>query len=58
MRGSLSDPPYYLPFVGHFIVLGLLGMVIRSRVFHVALACWVFFVALSWAFVVRRFLGG
>ena len=58
LRGSLTDPPYYLLFVGHFIVLGALGLVIRSRRFHTALASWVFVVALSWAFVVRRFLGG
>lgn len=58
MRGSLTDPPYYLPFVGHFIVLGLLGLGIRSRRFHAALATYVFVIALSWAFIVRRFLGG
>lgn len=56
MRGDLRDPPYYLPFVGHFIVLGLLGLLWRSRRFHLALATWVLVISLSWSFIVRRFL--
>lgn len=58
VRGDLLDPPIYLPFVGHFIVLGLLGMVIESRRFQIGLAAYVLGVGLSWALLVRRFLGG
>ena len=56
VRGDLFDPPIYLPFVGHFIVLGVLGMVIRSRRFQVFLAAWVFGVGMTWSLVIRRFL--
>jgi hypothetical protein len=54
--GDLLNPPHYLPFVAHFIVLGLLGLVWHSRRFHLALASWVLVIALSWSFIVRRFL--
>lgn len=57
-RGDLLDPPIYLPFTLHWVVLGLLGIFIKSRRFHVCLAAYVLGVALTWSLVVRRFLGG
>ncbi|RMH21526.1 MAG: hypothetical protein D6701_02325 [Gemmatimonadetes bacterium] len=58
LRGDLFDPPEYLPFVGHFIVLGLLALVIRSRRFQIFVAGWVLFIGLAWALGVRRLLVG
>jgi len=57
LRGDLFDPPQYLPFVGHFVVLGILGLVIRARRFQLFLAGYVLLIGLVWSFVVRRFLG-
>jgi hypothetical protein len=55
-RGDLLDPPIYLPFVLHFAVLGVIGMFVKSRRFHVILAGYVLGVGLTWSLVVRRFL--
>lgn len=56
-RGDLLNPPIYLPFALHFVILGVLGIVIRSRRFQVALAGYVLGIGLTWSLVVRRFLG-
>lgn len=58
VRGDLFDPPVYLPFVAHFVVLGVLGIVVRSRRFQIGLAAWVLGVGLTWSLLIRRVLGG
>ena len=58
MRGDLFDPPFYLPFAGHFILLGVIAMMTRSRGYQTFLAGYVLAVGLTWSLVVRRFLGG
>ena len=57
-RGDLLDPPIYLPFALHLVLLGILGIVIQSRRFQVGLAAWVVGVSLTWSLVIRRFLAG
>ncbi len=57
-RGDLLNPPTYLPFALHFVVLGVLGILIRSRRFQVALAGYVLGIGLTWSLIVRRFLEG
>lgn len=56
-RGDLLDPPWYLPFAGHLLVLGVVGALVSSRRFHMALGTYVFFVGLTWSLGVRRLLG-
>jgi hypothetical protein len=58
VRGDLLDPPTYLPFVLHLAILGVLGIVIKSRRFQVFLAGYVLAIALVWSLVVRRLLAG
>jgi hypothetical protein len=57
-RGDLLDPPTYLPFTLHFVVLGAMGIYIKSRRFQVVLAAYVLGIGLTWSLLVRRFLGG
>lgn len=56
MRGNLFQPWYYLPFVGHYIVLSGAGYLIKSAAFHRVLSTWFLVSILTWALVVRRFL--
>jgi len=56
MRGNLFEPWYYLPFVGHYIVLSGAGYFINSGAFHCVLSTWFLVSILTWALVVRRFL--
>jgi len=58
LRGDLLDPPQYLPFVGHFVVLGILGMLIKARRFQLFLAGYVLIISLVWSLLARRFLAG
>ena len=58
LRGDVFDPPMYLPFALHFCVLGVIGLFVTSRRFHVALAGYVLGTGLTWSLVVRRFLEG
>ncbi len=37
LRGDLLDPPLYLPFASHWVVLGAIGLLVRSRLFHLFL---------------------
>ena len=55
VRGMLFTPWYYLPFVGHYIVLFALLNLVRSPAFRRAAAWWLVLSVLTWAFVVRRF---
>ncbi len=58
LRGDLLDPPQYLPFVGHFVVLGIMGMSIRARRFQLFLAGYVLIISLVWSLLARRLLAG
>ncbi|TQV84378.1 hypothetical protein [Aliikangiella coralliicola] len=57
LRGQLLNPPFYLPFVLHFVVLGIIGLLTNSRRYHTFLASYVFGISLTWAFWVRLLLG-
>jgi hypothetical protein len=57
LRGDLFNPPIYLPFALHLVALGVLGILIKSRRFQVALAGYVLGIGLTWSLIVRRFLG-
>ena len=54
-RGALFTPWYYLPFVGHYIVLFALLNAIKAPAFRRVAAWWIVLSILTWAFVVRRF---
>ena len=56
LRGDVFDPPIYLPFTLHFVALGLLGVFVKSRRFHLILASYVLGIGLTWSLIVRRFL--
>lgn len=58
LRGDVFDPPIYLPFTLHFAALGLLGVFVKSRRFHLVLASYVLGIGLTWSLIVRRFLEG
>ncbi len=57
LRAQLFNPPFYLPFVLHFVVLGVLALFLKSRAFHIGLAVYIFGISLTWAFWVRLLLG-
>jgi hypothetical protein len=57
LRGDLFDPPQYLPFASHFVVLGIVGLVVKSRRFHLFFAAYVLVVLLTWSLLARRLLG-
>ncbi|MDT8369285.1 MAG: hypothetical protein RQ745_08765 [Longimicrobiales bacterium] len=50
------DLPFALHFALHFAVLGLIGVFVQSRTFHVILASYILGIGLTWSLVVRRFL--
>jgi hypothetical protein len=56
MQGSLFHPWYYLPFVGHYIVLALLGIRFKQPAFQRALGWWLLISILLWSLIVRRFV--
>jgi hypothetical protein len=56
LRSGLLDPVWYLPFVGHFAVLGAAGLIARKRGYDRFFAWYQLIVLLTWALVVRRFL--
>ena len=58
IRGDVFDPPIYLPFALHFSALGVIGLFVTSRRFHVGLAGYVLGIGLTWSLVARRFLEG
>jgi len=58
LRGDLLDPPFYLPFVVHLMVLAGIGMVSKSRRYQLFLACYILFIGLVWALMARQLLEG
>ena len=55
-RGALTQPWFYLPFIGHYMVLFLVAMRVRRRPVQIFVAWWVFLSLLIWSFGVRMFL--
>jgi len=53
---GLFSPWYYLPFVGHYILLTGLAIVIRAPAFQLGAAIWFCGSLLVWSLVVRRFV--
>lgn len=56
-RADLFDPPWYLPFAGHLIVLGVVGVFVASRRFHLVAGIYLLVISLAWALGVRKLLG-
>lgn len=56
LRSGLFDPVWYLPFVGHFALLGGAGLAVRKRAYDRFFAWYQLIVLLTWALVVRRYL--
>ena len=56
IRGELTDPPLYLPFLLHLIVLGIIGIFVEQRKYQIFLAGYALAVTLAWVFLVRRLL--
>ena len=57
-RGDLFDPPFYLPFVLHLLVLAGIGVVVRNRRYHLFFASYVLGIGLLWALAARGSLEG
>ena len=55
-RGDLFNPPIYLPFVLHYIVVSLVAIVINKSAFHRWMAWYLLVSTATWSFVVRRFI--
>ncbi|HJT46310.1 MAG TPA: hypothetical protein VJ721_08585 [Chthoniobacterales bacterium] len=58
LRSGLLDPVWYLPFVGHFLILGAAGLIVRKRRYDRFFAWYQLIVLLLWSLLVRRFLVG
>lgn len=56
LRGALWDPPAYLPFVAHYVVLFLVGVFVARPGFQRFLAWYILVTLTLWSFVARRFL--
>lgn len=56
LRGGLFDPPIYLPFVGHYLVLWLSGVFIASPRYQRFLAWYTLLSLATWSLIARRFL--
>ena len=56
MRGGLLHPIWYTPFVGHYAILGILGLALRRRSYDRFFAWYQLVTALVWSLLVRRFL--
>ena len=54
--GALFTPWFYLPFVLHFAAACLLGIYVKSAVFHRWLASYFVIIMIVWSFGVRRLL--
>ena len=58
LRGDLFDPPFYLPFVGHLILVAGIGVVVKSRRYQIFLAWYILGIGLIWILSARRLLDG
>ena len=56
IRGGLFDPPAYLPYVGHYCALLLVGLAVHHRRYHQFLAWYFLATLLTWSLIARRFL--
>ncbi len=56
LRGDLFDPWYYLVYVGHFVVVLFVGILVPTRGFHRILAWFLLIGIILWSFIERRFL--
>ncbi|MEJ2128044.1 MAG: hypothetical protein P8X81_04275 [Woeseiaceae bacterium] len=55
-RGSLFDPPAYLPFVVHYLLMASLALYVNKPMFHRVMAWYLLLSTVSWSFIVRLFL--
>lgn len=56
LRGGLFDPPAYLPLVGHYFVLWVVGIFVARPRYQRFLAWYTLLSLALWSFVARRFL--
>jgi hypothetical protein len=56
LRSGLFDPAWYLPFVGHFAILGAAGLIVRKRGYDRFFAWYQLIALLMWSLFVRRYL--
>ena len=55
-RGGLFDPPAYLPFVGHYVLVASVALYVDKPIFHRVMAWYLLLTTISWSFIVRLFL--
>lgn len=56
VRGALFTPWYYLPFIGHLVLVSGIGMYFDTTKIHRIIAWWLLIVILSWSLIVRNLL--
>lgn len=56
VRGDLFNPPVYLPFVLHYIVVAIATIVVNRPGFYRWMAWYMLLSTATWSFVVRRFM--
>jgi hypothetical protein len=56
MRGGLLHPVWYLPYVGHYAILGAVGMALRRRGYDRFFAWYQLITILAWSLFFRRLL--
>ena len=56
LRGDLFDPPWYLPFVGHYFILWVVGIFVAKPKYQRFLAWYTLISLTAWSLVVRRFI--
>jgi hypothetical protein len=56
MRGGLFHPVWYLPYVGHYAILGAIGFALRRRGYDRFFAWYQLITVVAWSLLVRRFL--
>ncbi len=55
-RGHVFTPWFYLPFVLHYVAVGLLAIFVKKPGIHRWIAWYLFLSIAIWSFAVRRFL--
>ena len=56
IRGDLLHPVWHLPFVSHYALLGVAGLILRRRGYDRFFAWYQLITVLAWSLIVRRFL--